>query len=88
MVRLTSPPLSTFLPSSDFNHVSLANAQLKPFFKISELDKYVQEFYLLVLQHIPKTSKRIRQRRAVGKLVYLFECDYVLVAGEDFFAGE
>lgn len=82
--RSASTPVSTFLRSSDFQYVSLSEAQLESVLNVSMLIKYMDELHPLIYQNMQKEPGRNRQARIQGKLANFREGDYVLVARDAF----
>jgi len=81
-------PIATFMRASTGLPVTLTDAQRDRALNIAALHREVGELHPMVQQTVRTNRARHRDSASRGKLANFEEGDYVLVAREDFHAGE
>ena len=82
------PPIKTFLRSTTTKPVSLTDAQYERLRNIKDLCEAVDKLHPMVQASVQKNRKKHRQAASRGELPNFIEGDFVLLAREDFHAGE
>lgn len=83
-----TPPVSTFLRSSTVSPITVTALQQERALNISNLLTAVAELHPTVQDTVQENRKRKRESMSKGRLPNFTEGDYVLVARNDFHAGE
>lgn len=83
-----SPPISTFIRSSTTTPVTVREAQQERLSSIYDLRKTIDDLHPIVQDAVQSNRRRIRESQSAGKLPNFAAGDFVLVARDDFTAGE
>ena len=83
-----TPPISTFLRSSTADTVSVDDIRLETLINIESLKDLVATLHPVVQVSVANNRQRARDAMGRGELPNFTEGDFVLVAREDFTAGE
>ena len=83
-----TPPISTFLRSTTGKPVTVKDVQRERCFHIQNILKASEKLHPVVKDAISENRERSRRAASRGELPNFEEGDYVLVAREEFFAGE
>lgn len=81
-------PISTFLRTATSKPVTLTKVQEERLLNMSDLQQSVENLHPLVQETLASARDRGRKASARGKLPNFAEGDFVLMAREDFTAGE
>lgn len=88
MGREPTAPIATFLRNSTTKSVTVDATKLESLMNITQLKNRVAELHPIVENTLEKNRSIGRKNASRGKLPNFTEGDFVLVAREDFFAGE
>ena len=88
MGREPTAPIATFLRSSTIKPITVEAAKLKKRLNISTLKARMAELHPIVRDTVEKNRNIGRKKASSGTLPNFTDGDFVLVAREDFFAGE
>jgi transposase InsO family protein len=83
-----SPPISTFMRTETAKPVTMSQVQRERALNIEKLVAACAELHPMVQRDVQENRRRMRESRSAGKLPNFAEGDFVLVAREDFSAGQ
>ena len=83
-----TPPISTFLRTRTVTPITVSEAQREWLLSVQKLKDRIGEMHPVVQETVRKNREKARRAASRGSLPNFTEGDYVLVAREDFFAGE
>ena len=83
-----TPPIATFLRTETATLMTIEEMRHERLLTVQSLKNRISELHPVVQDALHKNRKRSRDAASRGKLPNFLEGDYVLVAREDFFAGE
>lgn len=83
-----TPPIATFLRTDSVKPITVTDAQRERLINVQALKDRVAELHPLVAESVRKNRQRSREAASAGTLPNFSEGDYVLVAREEFSAGE
>ena len=86
--REATPPIRTFLRSKTLRPVTLSEAQAERAFNVKDLIKIRDEIHPLVQQSLSSHREQSRAAASKGKLPNFEEGDFVLVARDEYGAGD
>lgn len=84
----SSPPIATFIRSSTTTPMTISDVARERAVNLYALQTKIAELHPLVQESLESSRKRIRESSSRGKLPKFAEGDFVLVARDDFTAGE
>lgn len=83
-----SPPIATFYRSITSTTISISDLQSERAFNVEALRSKIAQLHPVVQDALKSNRERIRDSRSRGSLPNFTEGDFVLVARDDFTAGE
>jgi len=83
-----TPPIATFIRRATHQPVTLKQAQRERCLNLKELQATVADLHPIVKEKLMGNRERSRKAASRGQLPNFSEGDFVLVAREEFFAGE